>query len=63
MRDYYGYFLISLVAWLASGLFYEFMFRRSKDPYLHSLRWGAGVTWLAVIGWMIYNLIMWRQFS
>ncbi len=62
MRDYYGYFLVSVVVWITSGLFFEFMFRRSKVPHLRSARWKAGVTWIIVTGWMIYNLVMWRRF-
>ena len=60
MYDYYEYFLISSVMWIVVGLFYEFMFRRSKDPYLHSLRWNVLIIWFAVTGWMVYNLVRWR---
>jgi hypothetical protein len=63
MGDYFSQFLISVVLWLCCGLFYEFMFRRSRDPEMRSVGKATGLVWICNGAWMIYNLIMWRRFS
>jgi hypothetical protein len=62
MRDYFSGFLMSVVVWLCWGLFYEFMFRRANTPQKRSVAPVAGLAWLCITGWMIYNLVMWRRF-
>lgn len=61
MKDYYADFVMSVLVWFLWGLFYEFMFRRSKNNYLSSLSKYALFSWLCVAGWMIYNFVMWRR--
>ena len=63
MADYFSQFLISVVVWLCWGLFYEFMFRRSRDPEMRSVGKASGLVWICIGAWMIYNLIMWQRFS
>jgi hypothetical protein len=62
MRDYFSEFLVSIVLWLCWGLFYEFMFRRSKDAQKRSVAPYARIGWLCITTWMIYSLVMWRRF-
>jgi hypothetical protein len=61
MRDYFPDFVMSVLVWFLWGLFYEFMFRRSKNTYLRSLSNYTLISWLCVTGWMVYNLVMWRR--
>ena len=62
MRDYFSDLLVSVVLWLCWGLFYEFMFRRSKDTQKKSVARYAGIVWLCITAWMIYSLVMWERF-
>ncbi len=61
MKDYYPDFVMSVLVWFLWGLFYEFMFRRSKNAHLRSLSKYTLISWLCVAGWMIYNFVMWKR--
>ena len=62
MVDHFAQFLIGVVVWLSWGLFYEFMSRRSNDPKKRSVGKAAGLVWICIGAWMIYNLVMWQRF-
>ena len=61
MHDYFPRFVITAVFWVCLGLFYEFGFRRSDNPRMRSVASAAGLFWLVVGIWMIYNFVMWRR--
>jgi len=61
VKDYYSNFVVSVLVFLLWGLFYEFMFRRSKNGRLRAQSKYTLISWLCVAGWMIYNFVMWRR--
>ena len=60
MPDYYGRFLFGTACTIMFGLFFEFMFRRSKNESTRSQGVFAGLFTVCWLIWTIYSFVRWR---